>query len=243
MDEDIAEQIAEFLKEIHDSKSDVIEIGPGEGVLTKYFHSEEWSENYHLCEIDNRLIDKLKTDFPLFAARLINADIIKLNLLERFSGSLILFGNFPYNISSQIVFKMLENMEQVDCLIGMFQKEVSERICSIHGSKSYGILSVLVNAYYDSEYLLDVPENAFDPPPRVKSAVIRLRRHPDKFEIKSDKKLKMLVKKTFGLRRKKISNSSKGIQFTESEFTAECMEKRPEQLSVEDYVALSNQII
>jgi len=205
IDEDVAEQIVEFLKEIYESPADIIEIGPGEGVLTKYFHSEEWVESYHLCEIDNRLIDRLKTDFPIFAPKLINADIIKLNLADSFSRSLILFGNFPYNISSQIVFKMLENMDKVNCLIGMFQKEVSERICSDHGSKSYGILSVLVNAYYDSEYLLDVPENAFYPPPRVKSAVIRLTRHPDKFEIKNDKKLKSLVKQTFGLRRKNSS--------------------------------------
>jgi len=124
----------------------------------------------------------------------------------------------------------------------MFQKEVSERICSSHGSKSYGILSVLVNAYYDSEYLLDVPENAFLPPPKVKSAVIRLTRCLNKYEIKSDKNLKVLVKKTFGLRRKKIRNSSKGIQFNDSEFTEECMEKRPEQLSVSDYIKLSNEI-
>lgn len=242
--EQIAEQICIYLKEGHLSGEKILEIGPGEGVLTKYFHSEDWQKSYYLSEIDNRLIEQLKENFPIFSENLIVGDVLKLDLEAHFPSSpLILFGNFPYNISSQIIFKMLDNRDKVSGLIAMFQKEVSERICSTEGKKSYGILSVLVNAYYDSEYLMDIDEYQFTPPPKVKSAVIRLRRVEDKFQIKDDKRFKALVKSTFGLRRKKIRNSAAAFKFNESAFTAKCMELRPEQLSVEDYIHLANEII
>jgi len=221
----------------------ILEVGPGEGALTQFFHDPKWKECYFLSEIDERLIDSLKEQFPLFSDNVILGDILKIDLLNQFNSPLVIFGNYPYNISSQIIFKMLDNKDIVELLIGMFQKEVAERICSSHGSKQYGILSVLVNAYYDSEFMLEANENAFTPPPKVKSGVIRLTRHPEKFQINDDLKFKMLVKNTFGLRRKKIRNSSKAFTFNSNDFTEKCMEKRPEQLSVEDYVHLSNEIV
>lgn len=242
-DSDISEEIAQHLKEAYQSHHKILEIGPGEGVLTSYFHTEEWRENYYLSEIDGRLIDNLKENFPLLSENLIVGDVLKIDLKETFTNGLILFGNYPYNISSQIIFKMLDERDTVDILIGMFQKEVGMRICSGHGTKVYGILSVLVNAYYDSEYLMEIDENAFTPPPKVKSAVISLKRHPDKFQIKSDKLFKSLVKNTFGLRRKKISNSAKSFSFQQSDFVSACMDRRPEQMSVEDFVNLSNEIV
>ena len=230
---------------------DVLEVGPGMGVLTKYL-LERPDVDLKLVEIDGESVDYLLTHFPGMQGRLIQADFLKLPLEKFFGDKFLIIGNFPYNISSQIFFKILDYRESVPEVVCMIQKEVAERIAEKPGSKTYGILSVLLQAWYDIEYLFTVGSGAFAPPPKVQSAVIRLRRNA-RTELGCDEALfKAIVKTSFGQRRKTLRNSLKPLLRAKSdkegwdetkaaEFSAApVFDLRPERLSVADFVALTN---
>lgn len=218
----------------------ILEIGPGMGVLTQYLIPKD--RNLKVVELDSESVVYLKEHYPTL--NIIEGDFLKLNLKELFNGEeFVLTGNYPYNISSQIFFKMLDNMDIIPCCTGMVQREVAQRICSGPGSKAYGILSVLIQAWYDTEYLFTVDENVFDPPPKVKSAVIRLTRN-NREELGCNPVLfKRIVKTSFGWRRKMLRNSLKQVVEKDTPLP-ECsfLDKRPEQLSVEDFILLTNLI-
>ncbi len=217
---------------------DTLEVGCGMGVLTQFLLRRDDLTTYG-AEIDTESIAYLHEHFPEFAPRLLAGDFLQMNLRERFPNGLRLIGNFPYNISSQIFFKVLENRDLVPECVGMIQKEVAVRIAEPPGSKEYGILSVLLQAWYDIEYLFTVNESVFNPPPKVKSAVIRLRRNPVT-RLDCDEKLFVrVVKASFGQRRKMLRNSLRAafgdFGGAEHPFFAQ----RAEQLSVADFVALT----
>jgi 16S rRNA (adenine1518-N6/adenine1519-N6)-dimethyltransferase len=217
-----------------------IEIGPGMGVLTQYLIPKD--RVLKVVELDSESVVYLKDHYPTLD--IIEGDFLKLDLRNLFEGKeFVLTGNYPYNISSQILFKMLDNMDIIPCCTGMVQREVAQRICSGPGNKSYGILSVLIQAWYDTEYLFTVNENVFDPPPKVKSAVIRLTKNSREDLGCNPVLFKKIVKATFGWRRKMLRNSLK--QVVEKDVPLpECqyLDKRPEQLSVEDFINLTNLI-
>lgn len=216
-----------------------LEIGPGTGVLTKQLLLNDFIE-IKLVEIDTESVTFLNENFTSLEGRIFETDFLKMNISNIFPDKFGIIGNFPYNISSQILFKMLENKTIVVELIGMFQKEVALRIASKHGTKEYGILSVLVQAFYDVEYLFTVNEQVFVPPPKVKSAVIRLKRREIK-ELACDEKLFFIVVKTgFNQRRKTLRNALKSI--VEFPLTNDIFSKRAEQLSVADFVFLTQHI-
>jgi 16S rRNA (adenine1518-N6/adenine1519-N6)-dimethyltransferase len=237
--EDIAERIANSL--IHtDQYNQVVEIGPGRGVLTKYLIQKP--QSFIAIEVDKDLMMHLAMEFPTL--HVINKDFLKVKLNEITSGEFGLIGNFPYNISTQILFKMLDNRELIPEMVGMFQKEVAERVVSKHGSKVYGVTSVLLQAFYDCEYLFTVKKEAFNPPPKVQSAVIRLTRKPlDSVEINYSL-LKQVVKNTFGQRRKMLRNTLKPFfkNRNEAQLQDPFFQQRPEALSVEDFIALTKRI-
>ncbi len=217
---------------------DTLEVGCGMGVLTQFLLRRDDLTTYG-AEIDTESIAYLHEHFPEFAPRLLAGDFLQMNLRERFPNGLRLIGNFPYNISSQIFFKLLENRDLVPECVGMIQKEVAVRIAEPPGSKEYVILSVLLQAWYDIEYLFTVNESVFNPPPKVKSAVIRLRRNPVT-RLDCDEKLFVrVVKASFGQRRKMLRNSLRAafgdFGGAEHPFFAQ----RAEQLSVADFVALT----
>lgn len=227
-----------------------LEIGPGMGVLTQYLLQRP-EVDLRMVEIDTESVNYLLVHFPQVNGRLLEADFLKLKLEKFFSGQFAVVGNFPYNISSQIFFKVLDYKEQVPQVVCMIQKEVAERIAEKPGTKTYGILSVLLQAWYDIEYLFTVGEGAFNPPPKVKSAVIRLVRN-SRTDLGCDESLfKTVVKTGFNQRRKTLRNSLKPLTrnkadregWTEeqlAEFTADpVFELRPERLSVEDFIALT----
>ena len=231
----------------------VLEVGPGMGVLTKYL-LERPDVDLKLVEIDGESVDYLLTHFPGMQGRLIQADFLKLPLEKFFGDKFLIIGNFPYNISSQIFFKILDYRESVPEVVCMIQKEVAERIAEKPGSKTYGILSVLLQAWYDIEYLFTVGSGAFAPPPKVQSAVIRLRRNA-RTDLGCDEAIfKAIVKTSFGQRRKTLRNSLKPLlrakaeregwdETKAAEFTAApVFELRPERLSVEDFVDLTNML-
>ncbi len=237
-DENIAQKIVDSLSpEINN----VIEVGPGTGVLTKFLMKKV--ENLYLIEIDRESIEFLNNQFPDLTDKIIQADFLKYNLTGLFNGSFSIIGNFPYNISTQILFRALEYRHEVKEVIGMFQKEVAERIASPPGSKKYGILSVLLQIYFDIEYLFTVNENVFYPPPKVKSAVIRLRRNDVIHPGCDEKLLVSLVKTAFNQRRKMLRNPLKIFKFVDNEDVANLMTKRAEQLSKEDFIFLTNSIV
>lgn len=232
---------------------DVLEVGPGMGVLTQYLLQRP-DISLKMVEIDTESVDYLLSHFPQVNGRLLEADFLKLRLEKFFQGEFCVIGNFPYNISSQIFFKILEYREQVPQVVCMIQKEVAERIAEKPGTKTYGILSVLLQAWYDIEYLFTVGEGAFNPPPKVKSAVIRLHRNT-RTSLGCDEKLfKSIVKMSFNQRRKTMRNSLKPIIMDKasregwsderrSAFMAEpVFEQRPERLSVEDFINLTNML-
>ena len=215
----------------------VLEIGPGMGVLTKFLLEKE-DIDLRVIEIDKESIEYLNENFPALKGKIFEGDFLKTDLSEWFSTSSAIIGNFPYNISSQIFFKVLDNRNAVSEVVGMIQKEVAERIAANPGNKTYGILSVLLQAFYKIEYLFTVPEHVFAPPPRVKSAVIRLTRN-NTMHLDCDEALFFkVVKTTFNQRRKTIHNSIKPLNPPKSE--CEFLGKRPEQLSVTDFVKLTN---
>ncbi len=244
-DENIAKKIGDTLT--LQGYKNVIEIGPGMGVLTKYILQKDI--DVIAMDLDRESIEYLNTNFYLehtevlrgnTTFRVIEADFLKydLNLLfakEQFA----ITGNFPYNISTQIIFKTLENKDRIPEFTGMFQKEVAQRICEKAGSKAYGILSVLTQAFYDAEYLFTVLPNVFNPPPKVDSGVLRLIRKKE-YSLPCDEKLFFRVVKTaFGQRRKTLRNSLKTFELSDEIKTLEILNKRPEQLSVDQFIELT----
>lgn len=234
----IAQRISESLK--FEGKMPVLEIGPGTGVLTRFLLKNE-NIDLTVVELDSESIVYLNANFPELKGRIIEADFLQLDLKKLYPGQFCIIGNFPYNISSQIFFKLLENRNQIPCLSGMIQKEVAERIAAPAGSKTYGILSVLLQAYYHIEYLFTVSEKVFDPPPKVKSGVVRLTRNEVE-NIGCDEALfKTVVKTSFNQRRKTLRNSLKPILGKEnSVYALPIFDYRPEQLNVSSFVELTN---
>ena len=236
-DLDIAKRIAQS---IENKELPILEVGPGMGVLTNFLNSEINGEVF-VAEIDRDSIAFLIQN-NIVPEKNIIGDFLKLSLQENFSSQVNIIGNFPYNISSQILFRTLENKELIPEFSGMFQKEVAERICANPGNKKYGILSVMSQAYYHAEYLFTVDEHVFNPPPRVKSAVIHLKRR-DNFTLDCDEKLfKTIVKTTFNTRRKMLRGSLRRIVGKSDVLQDEFFQKRPEQLSVADFVRVTNQM-
>ncbi len=220
----------------------VLEVGPGMGVLTQYLLEKD--RGLKVVEIDRESVPYLHAHFPALGDNIIEADFLKMDLNAAFDGQkFVLTGNYPYNISSQIFFKMLENKDIIPCCTGMIQKEVAERLAASPGSKAYGVLSVLVQAWYDVEYLFTVHENVFNPPPKVKSAVVCMRRN-EKTELGCDEKLfRRIVKTVFTMRRKMIRNGMKQIVGKDCPLLADdVFNRRPEQLSVAEFVELTNRV-
>ena len=220
----------------------VLEIGPGMGVLTQFLLQNK-EIDLTCVELDSESVTYLLANFPELNGRIIEGDFLKMNLDEMYKGQFCVIVNFPYNISSQIFFKVLDHKDKIPICAGMIQKEVAERMASKPGTKAYGILSVLVQAYYDIEYLFTVHENVFDPPPKVKSAVIRMRRNDTK-KIDCDEDLFIKVVKTaFNQRRKMMRNSLQAMLGQGHPLLADpVFMKRPEQLSVAEFVDLTNLI-
>ena len=238
-DELIAQQIADIL--IGKGYKNVLEIGPGMGVLTKYLLKKPF--NTHVIEIDKESVEYLQVHYLNLADRIISKDFLKIDITEYFGDDQVaIIGNFPYNISTQIVFKTLENRHQIPEFAGMFQKEVALRIAEKAGSKVYGILSVLTQAFYDVEYLFTVPPSVFNPPPKVDSGVIRFTRK-ENYTLPVDEKLFYRVVKTaFQQRRKTMRNSLKTLNLSDSLREDSIFTKRPEQLSVEEFISLTSKI-
>ena len=238
-DENIAQKIADSLT--LDGYTHVLEIGPGMGVLTKYL-LEKPIDTY-VIEIDTESVDYLQKHYPKLDGKIISKDFLKYNITEVMGNEpFAIIGNFPYNISTQIVFKTLELRHQIPEFSGMFQKEVAERICEKKGTKAYGILSVLAQAFYEAEYLFTVSEHVFTPPPKVKSGVLRLRRK-ENYQLPCDEKLFFTVVKTaFNQRRKTLRNSLKSYQLSDNLKEDSIFDLRPEQLSVEQFIDLTLKI-
>jgi 16S rRNA (adenine1518-N6/adenine1519-N6)-dimethyltransferase len=212
----------------------LLEVGPGGGALTKYL-LEIPELDFQLVEIDAEKIQYLTQNYPALKGRIIEGSILEVDCPFQLPFTLI--GNFPYNISTQIVFRVIEWRNLIEHMVGMFQKEVAVRICAGPGSKDYGILSVLTQAYFTAEYLFDVDETAFQPPPKVKSGVIRLTRMGNPYGIDNHRKFLALVKAAFGQRRKQLRNPLKPY-FSPAHLKEDIFTKRAEQLSVSDFVAL-----
>ncbi|WP_152285838.1 16S rRNA (adenine(1518)-N(6)/adenine(1519)-N(6))-dimethyltransferase RsmA [Flavicella marina] len=237
-DEQIASDIANTLTE--KGYDTVLEIGPGMGVMTKYLLEKKYTT--HVIEIDTESVEYLQNTYLNLTPRIISADFLKINITDYFEDQFAIVGNFPYNISSQIVFKTLEHRDRIPEFSGMFQKEVAQRIAEKKGSKTYGILSVLAQAFYDVEYLFTVPPTVFNPPPKVDSGVIRMLRKED-YSLPVDEKLFFRVVKTaFGQRRKMLRSSLKALNLSDSLRETELFTKRPEQLSVEEFINLTSLI-
>lgn len=237
-DETIAARIAATLDDYKGMP--VLEVGPGMGVLTKYLL--DYGHDVTVIEIDEESVDYLNQNFPSLHGRILGDDFLKMDLAKVMGNrQFCVIGNYPYNISSQIFFKVLDYKDLIPCCSGMLQKEVAERLAAAPGSKVYGILSVLLQAWYDIEYLFTVNENVFNPPPKVKSGVIRMKRN-DVTQLGCDEKLfRTIVKTTFGQRRKTLRNSIRGL------LPPGCVlpdlpvwGQRPEQLSVQEFINLTN---
>lgn len=218
----------------------VLEVGPGTGVLTQFLLKK--NRELKVVEIDFESVPYLHEHFPELGDNIIQQDFLQMDLASVFEGrSFVLTGNYPYNISSQIFFKMLDNRELIPCCTGMIQKEVAERMCAAPGSKAYGVLSVMLQAWYDIEYLFTVHENVFNPPPKVKSAVVCLKRNSRTSLGCDDVLFRRIVKAVFSMRRKMLRNGMKQIVGKDSPLLSlEIMNRRPEQLSVEDFIELTN---
>ena len=241
-DQGIAQAIVRALREDPSAPRDVLEIGPGMGVLTQYLLKREDLDPM-MIEIDTESVEYLLTHFNGMQGRLIEGDYLKLNISKFFKGPYRIIGNFPYNISSQIFFKILDDKDHVPEVVCMIQKEVADRIAEKPGSKTYGILSVLLQAWYDIEYVLAVGPGAFSPPPKVRSAVIRLTRN-SRTELGCDEKLfKAVVKTAFNQRRKTLRNALKPMLPAGADasafFADPVFDLRAERLGVEDFVALT----
>lgn len=237
-------QVAKDIADTIDTCPDipVLEVGPGMGVLTQYLIPK--NRPLKVVELDFESVAYLKENFAELGENIIEKDFLKMDLNSLFDGKpFVLTGNYPYNISSQIFFKMLDNKEIIPCCTGMIQKEVAERIAAKPGNKTYGILSVMIQAWYNVEYLFTVHEHVFNPPPKVKSAVIRMTRNETQELGCNEKLFKQIVKTTFNQRRKTLRNSISPILDKANPLSADpIFNKRPEQLSVEDFIVLTNRV-
>jgi 16S rRNA (adenine1518-N6/adenine1519-N6)-dimethyltransferase len=240
--EPIAERIAKSLTRTDEYEAQVLEVGPGKGMLTKHLLAQHY--NLLCVEADHDMVDFLNKQYPkMLKGRVIDADFMKIPLEDYYSGQFAIIGNFPYNISSQIIFKAIDYRTQVVEVVGMFQHEMAVRVCAPPGSKDYGVISVLAQAYYDCEYLFEVHHSAFSPPPRVESAVIRLTRKPA-LEIDCDAVLfKTVVKLAFGQRRKMLRNTMRSLIDNDAVLQESFFNERPEQLSVQQFIDLTNRIV
>jgi 16S rRNA (adenine1518-N6/adenine1519-N6)-dimethyltransferase len=237
-DMEVARSIADSLTMVE--KMPVLEIGPGMGVLTQFLLQNPLVD-LTAVELDGESVLYLHQHYP--ELKVIEADFLKMNFNKYFSGKFCVIGNFPYNISSQIFFKMLDHKDQIPCLAGMIQKEVAERIAAAPGSKTYGILSVLMQAYYKIEYLFTVHEHVFDPPPKVKSAVIRFTRNDVSQIDCNDQLFKTVVKTAFNQRRKTLRNSLKPlVEAGHPMYADPLFDLRPERLDVAAFVDLTNRV-
>ncbi len=234
----IAQDIAE---QVSPERKNVLEIGPGTAVLTEFLLKRE-NTHLKLVEIDRESIAYLKENFPQFGEDLIEGDFLKKDMNECFSEKFTIAGNFPYNISSQIFFKVLDNRDQVEEVVCMLQKEVAERICEKPGSKKYGILSVLLQAFYTAEYCFTVDASAFVPPPKVQSGVIKLVRNEREKLDCNEKDFIRVVKQGFNNRRKTLRNALKSLGVDKELLQGDIFGKRAEQLSVEQFVSITNHI-
>ena len=237
-------QVAKNIADTVDTCPDIpiLEVGPGMGVLTQYLIPKE--RPLKVVELDFESVAYLRENFPQLGSNIIEQDFLKMNLSTLFEGKpFVLTGNYPYNISSQIFFKMLEYKDLIPCCTGMIQKEVAERIAAQPGNKTYGILSILIQAWYHVEYLFTVHEHVFNPPPKVKSAVIRMTRNKAT-QLGCDEKLfKQIVKTTFNQRRKTLRNSISSILPKDNPLSTDpIFNKRPEQLSIPDFINLTNRV-
>jgi 16S rRNA (adenine1518-N6/adenine1519-N6)-dimethyltransferase len=240
-DGNIARKIVDALDLPAGPKSSVLEIGPGTGVLTRLL-LERQDIDLKVVEIDRESVAHLTKEFPGLSGRIVEGDFLKMSLSTIIPGHFSIIGNFPYNISSQIFFSVLDHRHQVDQVVCMLQKEVAERICAGHGGKVYGILSVLLQAYYDTQYLFKVSPGVFIPPPNVMSAVIRLVRN-NRVKLECDEKLfHKVVKEAFQKRRKTLRNALKHLNLPGTVVSLGLMDKRPEQLSVDDFIFLTRSI-
>ena len=232
-DKHIARKITDLLS----NKTEcALEVGPGMGVLTQFLLQRDFEIS--LVEIDKECILHLQSNYPKLKEKITEGDFLQMTLKEKYPKSFSLIGNFPYNISSQILFKVFENRDQIIEVVGMFQKEVAERIVSYKG-RSRGILSVLIQVFYDVEYCFTVNENVFTPPPKVKSGVIRLIRN-DRATLGCDEQIfKRLVKAGFNQRRKTLKNALKSFSLEKELETTNLLQKRAEELSVEDFIIIT----
>lgn len=232
-DENICQKIVEELKRY--PFQNLLEVGPGGGALTKYLIQLP-NVDFKAVEVDDEKVVFLKKTYPQLEGKIIHQSFLEIE--KPFEGRFTVVGNFPYNISTEIVFRILEWRESVECMVGMFQKEVAQRFAAKEGNKIYGVTSVLVQAFFEVEYLFDVHPGSFTPPPKVMSGVIRLQPRKEPLEISSERKLFVLVKAAFNQRRKTLRNAVKSL-FSEAELQDEIFNKRAEQLSIEDFAALT----
>jgi 16S rRNA (adenine1518-N6/adenine1519-N6)-dimethyltransferase len=236
----VIEKILQAIPEISNQHI-VMEVGPGQGILTKHL-LDKFGERFYAIEVDPDLIDYLPKHFPQLKGRLIHKDFLKFDLAAFSNNPMIIIGNFPYNISSQIVFKALEQRNRVTHVIGMFQKEMALRIVSPPGSKDYGILSVLAGAFYNGKYLFDVDRTCFNPPPNVTSGVIRLDRNRVQQLTVDETLFIKVVKAVFNQRRKMLRNSLSSMVNNKLILENNYFTKRPEQLSIDDFIAITQLI-
>ena len=239
-DKNIASKIVESLRPEGKYKQ-VLEVGPGMGILSDFLLQKEEYET-SLIDLDSESVEFLKRKYPKLGERLINGDFLALDFKKVFAGKFGIIGNFPYNISSQIIFKILDNRDQVPEMVGMFQKEVAERCSSKPGTKEYGILTVLINAYYKVEYLFTVKAGVFNPPPKVLSAVIRLTRNEVETLDCDEKLFWKVVKAGFNQRRKTLRNALSSLINKEKMGEDPMLDLRAERLSVGDFVELTNKV-
>lgn len=237
-------QVAQDIADTVDGCPDlpILEVGPGMGVLTQFLIPK--GRQLKVVELDFESVAYLRENFAQLGDNIIEKDFLRMDLAELFDGKpFVLTGNYPYNISSQIFFKMLDYKDLIPCCTGMIQKEVAERIAAAPGNKTYGILSILIQAWYKVEYLFTVHEHVFNPPPKVKSAVIRMTRNETTDLGCNEKLFKQIVKTTFNQRRKTLRNSISTILDKSHPLSADAIfNKRPEQLSVEDFIDLTNRV-
>ncbi|MCG9881585.1 MAG: 16S rRNA (adenine(1518)-N(6)/adenine(1519)-N(6))-dimethyltransferase RsmA [Bacteroidia bacterium] len=234
-DQNIAQNIVEALSSVF-PEGKVLEVGPGMGVLTKYLLAQNALETW-VAEIDSESVTYLMSEYPQLSERILQESFLEIPLVQKFGSDLAIIGNFPYNISSQIIFHILDNREAVPFMVGMFQKEVAERIGATKGGKEYGIISVITQDFYEVEYLFTVHEYVFNPPPKVKSGVIRLTRKA--VCLPCDEALfRKLVKTAFNQRRKKMRNAISSLGLNDEQL-GEFGSKRAEELSVADFIELT----
>lgn len=233
-DQFIAEDI---VNQLEFRNKNIIEIGPGMGVLTQFLSKKDI--NLKVVEIDKESVFYLRLNYPNL--KIIEGDFLKLNLQDLYEGNFSVIGNFPYNISSQILFKVFENRDKATEVVGMFQKEVAERVSSVKGKKK-GILSVLLQAFYNIEYCFTVDEHVFTPPPKVKSGVIKLTRNNRKKLNCDEKKFIQIVKAGYNQRRKTLRNALKSFTLKTNKEIEILLQKRAEQLDVEDFITITNNV-